>query len=206
MLRKIRKDEIPALARISAECFYDYPVYQRFFPNEEKRLDCLFYHFQIRLYLMQNYSYVTENEDMLISVQRPGDKNHSLFGLLLNPRFFFGALKCLPLSFLPNLISYERTTKRVLKKYYNPKTDDYVGAACVLKKSRFSGVFFTALREMDQGRPVCAETHTARNLKLYQYIGAELCDTIEWKGIPHYILRRAAPKDKPDSKTKGQTD
>ena len=204
MLRKIKKSEISSLARIAAECFYDYPVYQRIFPNEKKRLDCLYYHFQIRLYLMQNYSYVTENEDMLISVKRPGDKNHSLFGLLVTPRFLFGLLKYMPLSFLPNLISYESSTRPALKKYYDPKSDDYIGAACVLKKSRFSGVFFSALRELDQGRPVCAETHTARNVRLYQYLGAEVCDAIEWKGIPHYILRytgSAAKQTKNSSQT-----
>lgn len=194
MVRKIRKDEIEETARIMAECFYDYPLYDVFFPGEENRIKKVFYFFWFRMYTRQSYSYVTEDMELVCSVKKPGDKDTSFWGLVLNPRFLFGALRTIPLSALKLVLDYGKMEAGPQEKYYDPQKDWYIQTICVLKKSRGNGTFFRVLKEMDEGATIFCETHTARNERLYRMLGMKTVETLEWHGVSHYVMRRDPPE------------
>ena len=189
-MRKIRKDEIKKTAWTMAENFYNYPLYKVFFPNDEKRLKQTFYFFWMRMYTRRNFSYVTDDMSLVISFQKPEDKQTSSLGLYLNPVFLFGGLATVPLSALKIANNYVAFAETFEEKYYNPHTDCCIQAVCVMEKSRGDGQFFNVLKELDDGRPIFFETHTEENVKLYKYMGAEICDEGQWQGVTHYVMKK----------------
>lgn len=197
MPRLMRKDEIEKTAKIMAECFWDYPLYDVFFPQDEKRKLRVFYFFWYRMYTRRSISYVSDDLDVVASIQHPGDKLISPLGLLLNPRFLFGFLKNIPLSSLKLVREYGKMEEELLQKYYDPKTDSFCHTICVLKKSRGTGSFFRFVKALDDGSPMCCETHTARNVRLYTHMGCEVCEAVEWHGVTHTVLKRPRQEPKP---------
>ena len=189
-MRLINDSEIKETAWIMAENFSDYPLYDVFFENDEKKTKRIFYFFWYRMYTRKNFSYVTEEKDLVVSFQRPEDKIRSPIGLLLNPVFLFGFLKNVPFSSIRLVSEYGKLEKPYLDKYYNPRTDCYAQAVCVLKKSRGNGAVIKVFKELDDGRPIFCETHTEENVKLYEYLGAQLCETAKWHGVTHYVMKK----------------
>lgn len=194
-MRRIRRDEIEKTARIMAECFYDYPLYNIFFPGEENRIEKVFYFFWIRMYTRQNYSYVADDEALVCSIKKPGDKDTSALGLILNPRFLFGFLRTVPFSAVKRVLDYAKMEAGPQSRHYDPKRDWYFQTVCVLKQSRGSGLFFRAVREMDEGAPIFCETHTERNERLYHRMGLRTVETQTWYGVTHYVMRREAIRE-----------
>ena len=192
MLRLIRKDEIEATAMQMAESFWDYPLYDVFFPDGQHRIQRVFYFFWYRMYTRQRYTYISEDGVLLCSVKRPGDRDTSPLGLFCNPRFLFGFLRYIPLSALRLVVEYGRMESSYQSRFYNPQTDWYVQTVCVLKQARGSGAFLRALKEMDQGAPIFCETHTSRNQRLYTLLGLETCAEGSWHGVTHYVMRRGS--------------
>lgn len=192
MLRKIRKDEIKATAMQMAESFYDYPLYDVFFPEEQDRLQRVFYFFWYRMYTRQSYTYISEDGELLCSIKKPGDRDTSPLGLLLNPRFLLGFFRYIPLSAMALVREYSRMESEYQSRFYHPKTDWYVQTVCVLKQARGNGHFLRAIKEMDQGAPIFCETHTRRNQRLYTLLGLKNCAEVSWHGVTHYVMRRDA--------------
>lgn len=190
MPRLIRDDEIEETARIMADCFWDYPLYDVFFPNDEKRKLRVFYFFWYRMYTRKNMSYVSDDMDVVASIQRPGDKPVSPIGLLLKPRFLFGFLKNIPFSALRLVREYGKMENAMMEKYYHPGTDSFFHTICVLKQSRGSSAFLRFVRSLDDGSAFCCETHTPRNVRLYQLMGCQVCESQDWHGVTHTFLRR----------------
>lgn len=189
-MRKIRNDEIEKTARIMAKCFVDYPLYNVFFKDDEKKIKKVFYFFWFRMYTRKNYSYITDDEDVVISYKKPEDKDISAIGLLFNLKFLFGFLLTVPLSSLKLVSEFGAMEEEYQKIYYNPHTDCYAQAICVLKESRGNGEIFKALKELDDGRPIFCETHTEANRDLYKLIGVKECATGNWHGVNHYVMKK----------------
>ncbi|MCQ2413302.1 MAG: hypothetical protein MJ082_00705 [Clostridia bacterium] len=189
-LRKITKREVRAAAETMAECFRDYPIYHAFFPNDKMKERQIFYFFWFRLYARLRYTYVTENGEAIISVMRPGDREHSTLGLILNPRFFFGFLFHIRLSVLRKVNDFSAFEESHRKNFYDPEKDVYIKAVCVRKDCRSTGIFFDLLRQLDDGSPIYAETHSPINARLYRMSGAEILLHTEWSGIDQFFLKR----------------
>lgn len=189
-MRKIKKSEIKETAWIMAENFSDYPLYNIFFPDDKKKKKRIFYFFWFRMYTRKNFSYVTDQKDLVISFQKPEDKPTSSVGLFLNPLFLFGFLINIPFSALKLVKDFGKLEDHYMHKYYNPLTDCFAQAVCVMKASRGNGAVFDAFRELDDGRPIYCETHTIENVKLYEYLGVELCETADWHGVKHYVMKK----------------
>lgn len=197
-MRKIEKSEIKELAMVMADCFVDYPLYNVFFPDDEKKLKRVFYFFWYRIYTRMNFTYVNDDKSLVTSYQKPGEKLKSAFGLFLNPSFLFGFIKNIPFKSIKLVFEFGDMESPLEKKHYNPETDGYVHAVCVLKKSRAGGAFLSAIKEFDDGRPIFCVTHTDRNVRLYKHLGLEVVDQAEWHGVNHYVLKRRELNDRKD--------
>lgn len=189
-MRKIQKNEMRMAAQKMAECFSDYPLYDVFFPDSPNRLKQVYYFFWFRIYTRRNFTYITEDGELLASYQKPGEQLCSPLGLLLNPVFLFGFLRYIPLRALKQVREYSEMEAREQQKYYHPEEDWYLQVACVLKSSRGNGTFFRIAKETDEGDPLYCETHTERNARLYRLMGFHICSQTEWHGVTHYVLRR----------------
>lgn len=190
MFRTIRKDEIEATALQMAESFCDYPLYDVFFPDGQNRVQRIFYFFWYRMYTRQRYTYISEDGELLCSVKKPGDRDTSPLGLFLNPRFLLGFVRYIPLSALRLVREYGQMESKYQSRFYDPQTDWYVQAVCVLKQARGNGAFLRAVKEMEQGAPIFCETHTSRNQRLYTLLGLETCAEESWHGVTHYVMHR----------------
>ena len=200
MLRTIRKDEIEPAAMQMAESFWDYPLYDVFFPGQQHRIQRVFYFFWYRMYTRQRYTYISEDGQLLCSVKKPGDRDTSPLGLFLNPRFLLGIFRYIPLSALRLVREYSHLESKYQVRFYNPQRDWNIQAVCVSKQARGNGAFFQALKEMDQGAPAFCQTHTSRNQRLYTHLGFETCAEASWHGVTHYVMRRG-----PVELSRGQT-
>lgn len=188
-MRKITHQEIREAARIMTECFFDYPLYQSFFPEEAKRKRGMFYFCWYYIYVRHGFSYFSQDKGSLLCVQKPGDRFTNPLFLILNPFFLIGALSSIPISSLLRLPSYSALVTRENAALYQPEQDWYVHVICVRRQARGSS-FFNVLHEMDEGEPLYCYTHTARNVRLYEMIGFQTLREIQWHDVPVYIMRR----------------
>lgn len=131
-----------------------------------------------------------------VSVKRPGDREVSPLGLLLNLRFLFGFLRYIPISALKLVLEYGKMEEELRNRYYSPETDVYPQAICVRKQSRGTGALLQAISQLDAGGPVYCETHTKRNVRLYKKLGLTICEEQEWHGVTHTVMKRQSLKEK----------
>lgn len=195
-LRKIRKDEIKELADIAAECFCEYPLYKVFYPDDKTRREYMVYNCWFIMYRRQNYTYISEDKSLSITYKTPKDKTHSLLSIFLNWDFLSYFVKHWKKSVasIKLLISYGGFSHTVMKKYYNPKEDDYIENIFVRNTNQGNGLIFKALSMFDNGRNVYAETHSKENAELYNKMGMDTCETAKWHGVAHYALYRKVNK------------
>lgn len=203
-LRKIRKDEIVEVARKLAECFYDYPLQRAFYPYDEKIKDRVFISYWNSIFNRQNYTYINDEKTVFITIKKPGDKDVPIIRLYTNPVFFFSYVKIVGLKLFMSVIKsaneYDKVQKEMMEKYYNPKTDIYIGTMAVMGEERSSGIFFKVLSQIDDGSPLYFETQIEKNVKLYKKLGAKVMGETSWRGIPYYSLKREGTKnEKTDS-------
>lgn len=192
-LRKIRKDEIPKIARMAAACFRDYPLYDVFFPNDAKREKRLYYFSYGRLYTRQNYTYVTDDGNLLISLQRPGDRDVPMWRLILShPFLLLRGVCCIPFSVIGTLKALGRAEREVQERHYHPETDQYIKMVCVRKEARKEEFFADFLHMLDNGAPVYCETHSAAHARLYRMLGIRVVEESTFRGVPYYAMRREA--------------
>lgn len=189
-MRKIKRSEIRETAMIMAECFKDYPLYDVFFENDDRREKRVFYFFWYRMYTRRDFSYINDSKSLVFSIKRPEDRQRSAVPLFLNPLFLFGFLRNIPLKSIRLTFEFSSFSERFQKLYYNPLTDVYAQAICVLEKDRGTGLLIDALKDFDDDRPVYMETHTTDNVRLYQHLGAKLMETSDFHGVTHYILKK----------------
>lgn len=193
-IRKIKKEEIVEVAQKLAECFYDYPLQRAFYPYDEKIKDRVFISYWNNIYNRQNYTYINDEKTVFITIKRPDDKDTSLLRLYANPKFLFSYIKIMGIkNFMPvikSLLEYEKVQQDMMSKYYNPKTDTYIGTMAVMDEERSSGIFFKVLSQIDDGSPIYFETQIEKNVKLYKKMGAKVLGETSWRGIPYYSLKR----------------
>lgn len=188
-LRKIKPDEIVEMAKLAADCFYDYPLYKIFYPDDNQRKVLMFYNCWFVMYKRQNYSYITDDKSVYIAFKKPNDKPHSLFGLFFKYRFvtkFFSSgstIKALKL-----LQSYGVFSNKIMNKYFNPKEDNYIENMFIKKDKQGNGMIFNVLSCLDDGNNIYAETHLKENAQLFEKLGMEICEISTWKGVDHYAL------------------
>lgn len=191
MLRLIEKNEIYPAARVMAECFVDYPLYEIFFPDKETRMEKMVYLFWIELYVRQKFTYVGENLDIVASLQMPDSKKTSPLGLLCSPKYILGFLRNVPLSAMLLILSYVRFESPLRKQFFQPDKECFVPAMCIRKGARRGlQTFLRMLREKCPDIPIYGETHTPTHVRLYKMIGSELCAEYSWHGCPHYVMKR----------------
>lgn len=188
-MRKITHDEIREAAQMMAECFFDYPLYRAFFPEEGQRKRGLFYFCWYFIYIRRSFTYFSQDKGSLLSVQKPGDRYTSPLWLLLNPAFLFGAIRNIPVASLARLPGYAQLVATENRPLFRPEQDWYVHIICVRRQARGSS-FFNVLHEMDEGEPLYCYTHTARNARLYKMIGFQPLRETQWQDVPIYIMRR----------------
>jgi len=191
-IRKMKPKEMKQCAMVMAEAFEKYPLYDLFFGNQKNRVRRIFYFFWYRLYTRKNFTYVTDDLNMVCCIQTPEDKLKSPVGLFFNPAFFFGFIKNIRIKTLKLVREYSKIDKECMKKYYNPQEDWFVQALGIRKCERGRNLFFDFIRAMDNGKPIFCLTHSARNVRLYEYFGANVVDQVPFHDTIQYVLRREA--------------
>lgn len=192
--RKIKKSEIRKFAELRSVCMMDYPLYAVIYPNEKKRRKQMFYTSWYMLYEYQAFTYIDSTNKMLFSLKKPGDKNTSTLGLLLNPAFFFGAMRYITPACLKRIRSYSKLEEETEKRHYDPKTDYYICNVCIEKNARGGGLFFKVLSAFDEHARYYFVTHSEKNMKLYKLCGGKICEAVNWNGVMHYCMAREASK------------
>lgn len=194
-LRLIKENEIAEAAKIMAESFQNYPLYDVFFPNKEKRVDLLTRFYLVSIRARRSYTYVTDDLSFVGCLKYPGDKMKNLILTALHPKCFF---RCLPLAFGPYfklMNELSAVTKTVRDKYYDPKKIGFVEAICIRSDARSQVSFFRLFRENHKGETIYAETADPKLVRLYQIIGFEVQETVEWRGVQNRSLL-CVPKEK----------
>lgn len=193
-LRRIKSNEIKYMAKLAAECFYDYPLYKVFYPDDNSRKYFLFLNCWFTIYKRFKCSYVNEEKTLYIAFKKPGDKNRSCLGLFFNPEFTYKAFKTSKLiSSLKLLQTYGSFSDKIKAKYYNPNEDNYIENMFVKKENQGDGLIFKALSYLDDGKKVYAETHADSNAKLFEKMGMRICEVAVWKDVKHYALIKNKP-------------
>lgn len=187
-VRKIRKDEVRAVADMYAECMKDYPLYKTLYPDDRKRKYQLRYDAWFVMYQQMNYTYINEDKTALFSIKMPGDRNRSMIGLHLNPAYLLGAMRWFSPAGIRRVGAYLKFEESIRSKYYNPATDLYICNVCIAKEKRSGNLFFQLLKQFESNNKFYFETHSDEDLKLYLMLGAHLLETSEWNGMPYYAL------------------
>lgn len=190
ILRKIKIEEVKEIAMIKAECLEKYSLYDAFFKDKKNRKMRIFYTCWFKTFQARDYTYVNDDKSIVLSIKKPTDKDTPVWKLIFNLDLFFGFIFHEPLYIYSRLISYGKMADALKKKYYNPSRDIYAVAACVSEEARSSGLFFKAIRELDDNGSIYTETQTVNNVKLYEKLGFKVCESSSWNGITHYGLRR----------------
>jgi len=190
--RKIKKSEVKTIAKILSECFMSYPLYDVIFKDSENRKKSLFYLLWLKVYIMQNYTYINSDCSAICIIKEPGDCDCHPFFLFLNPFFFIGYLLHVPKISRILDREYKQLTRNVLNKFYNPKSDGYIEFLGAEKENRGRD-FFEGLSAFIQQFGIngwtYSDTHDARNIRLFTLIGAELLEKFEWHGLTEYFFR-----------------
>lgn len=195
--RKIRKNELKKAAGVLAECFKDYPLYNGFFPDDEKKEKRVFYFFWYRLITRFNYTYVSDDLSMICVVKDPkkGDKDVSPLSALLHPLFLFGFFKNIPIKALKAFSEFSKVDTAQKKKFYDPEKDVYMMILCVAGEKRSGGSFMKIVSQYNTDSPIYCETHSENNMLLYNYLKFKTLDTVYWRGIPQYAMKKEAKND-----------
>lgn len=192
MLRKIQANEVEHCAKICAQCFSEYPIYSAFFKSKKNLTKKIFYLFWFRMYTRQSYTYISDDDNLVLSVKKPEDRERSVFPLVLNPRFIFPFFFHVGMHSLIRISRFSKMEEPYRKMYYHPETDWYIQTVCVRPEARKSNLFMASLASMDEGAPIYAETHLYKNALLYRMIGAEVCEHAAGKEYDYYFIRREA--------------
>lgn len=216
-MRLIEKSEIKKVCRKFAEIFKDYEAYDIFFERDsgEKRITadtdgCLesvtvcdnfrqqkkiYYFYRFEIYAAQNYTYVFDDYRGIASVKRPGDKDADVALQMLNPAFAIAFFAVTGIKACVLASEYMNFARAFAEKYYNPATDCYIKNIGVAKEVRGQGLLKRMINELCADMPVYLETHDANNVKIYEHLGFELLEAVEWRGITHYAMKRRAVED-----------
>ena len=190
--KRIRLKDVPKVSKIMAECFIDYPLYKVFFPDESKRFMGIYYFFCARNACRRKYTYIVEDEDAVISLKKPGDKEGPIALCAFNFILVLHSLPYIKLSTYKLIFDYSDLAEKLEKKYYDPKTDNYFQLMCTKKASRSKMLFFKIIDNLDGRKPMYLETHTEKNVELYKHYGCQVLETTSWHGVPYYVMKRPA--------------
>ncbi|MCQ2792411.1 MAG: hypothetical protein MJ208_02685 [Bacilli bacterium] len=193
MYRLIEKKEIKAAAKLMADAFLDYPLYQVLFPNEKKMKKGIYYFCWYRIYARREYTRVSPDFTKLFSLKTPNDKEKKSFGLLFNPKFFFGILSSLSCFSLKRLKEFSQLEEKYQSQFYDPSKDNYLQVICIDKHAR-SGIdeVTNLLKEVGTflgGRNTYFETHTKLHEKLYKLFGAQTLAKEDFHGCSHIVMK-----------------
>ncbi|GEM_PF-3468777 len=195
---KVTKDETNRAAEALTEAFIDYPQFVGMYRTKnKKRYRSQVYHtFLFWLYTLKDSFYTNDDVNCVVCFEKPTDKNPpSIVGLLPHPLFL---LRCLFYQFSIRdfiaMADYLSFTDKYAKKYLQPN-DSYLHLICTVGKARKSRIIFRFFLEHDEGAPFLLETHTDDNIRLYQRMGLDICETTSWRGVKHCIMRRPNDAD-----------
>lgn len=195
-IRKIKRSEIKKAAKIMAESFQDYPLYDVFFPDKSKRVKLLTCFYTVSLFARRDYTYVTDDLSFVGCLKYPGQKMRSLALSFFHPVNFFFCLPILRPSYLKMMNELSEVSKEVREKYYRPEKDVFIEAICIRSDSRTQLSFFKLFRENYKGESIYAETADPKLVKLYSLLGVKEKATVAWRGVVNHALVREVPPEK----------
>jgi ribosomal protein S18 acetylase RimI-like enzyme len=186
-LHLIKRIEIGNVASLCASSFMNDPLFVFFFPNSETRQKKATWFFKAQLMMCQSFTYVLQDLNGVIIIQKPSDKTRSPSikqGILLMMSVGLGSIL--------KALSYQRYSKKVLYDM-NLKEMDHLVLICVDEKDRNKGVAKDMIQQVCLSKTIL-ETQNSDNIHFYQKLGFKLEKSSAFKSdrklIIHFILTK----------------
>ncbi len=186
-LHLIKRIEIEKMASLCASSFKDDPLFMFFFPQQETRQKKAAWFFKAQLMMCSPFTYVLEDLNGVIIIQKPSDKPRALWikeSILLMINVGLGSIL--------KALSYQRYSKKVL---YDMKITeaDHLVLICVDEKDRNKGIATDMIKHVCLSKTIL-ETQNSNNIQFYQKLGFKLEKSSTFKShhkmISHFILAK----------------
>lgn len=203
-MEKLKRNQIKKACKVFAQIFADYEAYDILFGNDKRRMLRRYYLYRLEVYMAKDFTYVDDDFGALCSIKRPtkiqqdgdgkkiivSDREYSAKPLFYNPFFAIAFFAAVGIKQFRIAVEYVNMADETAKNLYNPNTDYYVKNIGVVKSARGQGRLKRMLNDICGDNPIYLETHDINNVAIYQKLGFELLETVEWRGITHYAMRR----------------
>ncbi len=190
-MRLIKSSEIKEISYEIAKAFIDYPLYSEFFPDDDKKLKRVHLFFWVRLVTRKKCTYINNDKTLVCSILAPDEKELPFFvAAITNPGLIFQYLKYIRPKHLRTAREFSAIDKDQKKRCYDPKKDYYVQMVAVINSPKTIGPFRNFIVNIDHSIPYYCETHTPENEKLYKFLNFKTVDTVYWRGIPQFAMKR----------------
>lgn len=203
-MEKMKRSQIRKVSKVYADIFSEYEGYDILFGKDKRRLKRRYYLYRLEVYMAKDFTYIDDDFSALCSIKRPSvirqddegnpvivvDNEYSAKPLFFNPFFDIAFFSAVGIKQFKIALEYVDMAEEVAKRHYNPHTDYYVKNIGVIESERGKGKLKKMLNEICGDNPIYLETQDDVDVAIYQKLGFELLETVEWRGIKHYAMRR----------------
>lgn len=203
-MEKMKRSQIRKVSKIFADIFSEYEGYDILFGKDKRDLKRRYYLYRLEIYMAKDFTYIDDDFCALCSIKSPskiakddegnqivvGDREYSAKPLFFNPFFDIAFFSAVGIKQFKTALAYVDMAEDVAKRHYNPHTDYYIKNIGVIKSERGKGRLKKMLGEICGDSPIYLETQDDIDVAIYQKLGFELLETVEWRGIKHYAMRR----------------
>lgn len=203
-MEKMKRSQLKKTCKVFADIFADYEGYDILFGYDKRRFARRYYLYRLEIYMAKDFTYIDGDFSALCSIKKPtkiakddegrdiivGDREYSAKPLFFNPLFDIAFFSAVGIKQFKIALEYVKMADEVSKRHYNPHTDYYIKNIGVIKSERGKGKLRKMIDEICGNNPIYLETQDDVDVAIYQKLGFELLETVEWRGIKHYAMRR----------------
>lgn len=203
-MEKMKRSQLKKTCKVFADIFADYEGYDILFGYDKRRLKRRYYLYRLEIYMAKDFTYIDDDFCGLCSIKQPTristddegkqiivcDREYSAKPLFFNPFFDIAFFSAVGIKQFKIAVEYIKMADEVAKRHYNPHTDYYIKNIGVIESERGKGRLKKMLAEICGDNPIYLETQDDVDVAIYQKLGFELLETVEWRGIKHYAMRR----------------
>lgn len=203
-MEKMKRSQIIKVSKVYADIFSEYEGYDILFGYDKRRFKRRYYLYRLEVYMAKDFTYIDDDFSALCSIKSPskiqqgeegnyvivGDMEYSAKPLFFNPFFGIAFFSAVGIKQFKTALEYVDMAEKVAKRHYNPHTDYYIKNIGVIESERGNGKLKKMLNEICGNNPIYLETQDDIDVAIYQKLGFELLETVEWRGIKHYAMRR----------------
>lgn len=203
-MEKMKRSQLKKVCKVFSDIFSEYEGYDILFGYDCNRLKRRYYLYRLEVYMAKDFTYIDDDFSGLCSIKKPskivtddygnqvvvGDREYSAKPLFLNPFFDVAFFSAVGIKQFKIALEYVKMAEDVSSRHFDPHTDYYIKNIGVIKSERGKGRLKKMINEICGDNPIYLETQDEVDVAIYQKLGFELLETVEWRGIKHYAMRR----------------